>query len=705
VTGMVELSPSRGLPHTAPIRSSGRRTMHHPSAATRAAGPDFRAGVIEGFYGPPWSDAERLRLLDWMSRFGLGTWLFAPKDDPHHRAAWREPYPGIEAERIRALVAACAARGIEFVWGVSPGLDIRHSDPADTAALLDRFEELSRLGCRAFALLLDDIPDSLHPDDVTRFGSLAAAQAHVASAAQAWIGPRHPGSRLLVCPTPYCDRMLAAGLGGPGYLDELGERLDPAIDVLWTGPEIVSGSITPEAIEPIAARLRRAPVLWDNLFADDYDGNRCFTGPYAGRPPALRDHVRGILLNPNNELPLNFVPLHTFASWLRGDASWDPAAAHRAAVADWLPAFALLPAAPGRPPREPVSLDDLTLLSECFYLPHAHGPGAAALLEGAAGLVGKPADAWGDAERDALAMARRLKALGYRLADLADRGLLHALARRLWPLREECTLLLHHAENRLRAARGEAASPSDDHLPGTFRGGFLAELQEIVPVPWERSPRHAPAFTIRPARPDDEPAAMRVCLETGDDGGDATTFYRDDPDALGRIFVAPYFAFAPDLAWVVEDENGVCGYCLAAADSGAFYDRYEREWRPRLVARFPEPTGDPAGWTRAEQVHRLYHHPDHLVPGPPGHYPAHVHVDLVARAQGRGLGKTMMQIVLGDLRRRGVPGVHLGVGTVNARAQGFYRKLGFAELGRTGGADGCTWMGLRFDARDGGASR
>ena len=149
---------------------------------------------------------------------------------------------------------------------------------------------------------------------------------------------------------------------------------------------------------------------------------------------------------------------------------------------------------------------------------------------------------------------------------------------------------------------------------------------------------------------------------------------------------------------MVEDDEGVCGYCLGAADSAAFYDSFERQWRPNLTARFPAPTGAPATWTRSQQIHHLYHHPDHLIPGPPGHFPAHVHIDLLPRAQGRGLGTRMMTVVLDELRRRGLPGVHLGVGTVNARAQAFYRKLGFAELCRVGGADGCTSMGLRLDA-------
>lgn len=674
----------------------------------QAAAPRCPGGVIEGFYGPPWSDAERRTLLDWMARFGLGTWLYAPKDDPWHRAAWREPYPAAEAARIAGLVADCRTRGIEFVWGVSPGLDIRHADPADGAALAARIDELVGLGCRAFALLLDDIPDDLHALDAARFGSLAAAQASVAGALLARIRARVPDGRLLFCPTPYCDRMAAAGLGGPGYLATLGALLDEAIDVFWTGPEIVSEAITPEAIHPVAGLLRRPPVIWDNLFADDYDGERCFLGPYSGRPRALRGSVRGILLNPNNELPLNFVPLHTFNAWLSGDGPWDGRAALVAALRDWLPAFRLLDAAPGRAAREPVSPDDLLLLADCFHLPHEPGAGARALLEGAAGVMAKPPEAWGAAETSALDAADRLRRLATRLADLADRGLLHALARRLWPLREECALLLHEASNRRRRGAGLPPRPDDDHLPGTFRGGFLAGLRALVPPPWEAAPAgRGPApgtFLVRPARSDDEPAAYRVCLETGDDGGDGTPFYRDDPDALGRIFVGPYFAFAPDLAWVLEDEQGVCGYCLATEDSDRFYERYEHQWRPQLAARFPEPTGDPAGWSRAAHVHRLYHHPDHIVPGPPGAFPAHVHIDLVARAQGRGLGTRMMRIALDELRRRGAPGVHLGVGTVNTRAQAFYRKLGFVELGRTGGADGCTWMGLRLGGAAGGSA-
>ena len=94
-------------------------------AAGREASSGWSAGVIEGFYGPPWTRAEREQLLDWMARFGLTTYLHAPKDDPHHRAVWRRPLPPAAVADLADLVDACRRRGIAFVWAIHPALDIR----------------------------------------------------------------------------------------------------------------------------------------------------------------------------------------------------------------------------------------------------------------------------------------------------------------------------------------------------------------------------------------------------------------------------------------------------------------------------------------------------------------------------------------------------------------------------------------------------
>jgi ribosomal protein S18 acetylase RimI-like enzyme len=200
--------------------------------------------------------------------------------------------------------------------------------------------------------------------------------------------------------------------------------------------------------------------------------------------------------------------------------------------------------------------------------------------------------------------------------------------------------------------------------------------------------------TIRLARPGDDPGAYYVCLKTGDHGKDGEPFFREDPDALGRIFVGPYLAFEPDLSLILEDEQGICGYALGALDSHAFYERYEREWRPNLCARFPDPQGDQTQWTRLQHVYSWYHHPDYFCPEPYAAYSSHLHIDLLPRAQGRGYGRGMLEQVMDKLRQRGSPGAHLGASMINTQAIGFYERLGFRELIRVAaGDDGVIYMG------------
>ncbi len=188
-------------------------------------------------------------------------------------------------------------------------------------------------------------------------------------------------------------------------------------------------------------------------------------------------------------------------------------------------------------------------------------------------------------------------------------------------------------------------------------------------------------FTLRHARPEDRAAAYRVCLMTGDSGRDATHLHQD-PDALGHVYVGAYLAFEPTFAFVLEDAAGVCGYTLGALDSRRYYQRYREEWLPPLQAQRPAPQGDRATWTRDQQLWHLYHHPDIFLPAAETTFPSHLHIDLLPRAQGRGIGREMMRVLLGALTAHGSPGVHLAMALDNHRAARFYAQLGFRELAR-----------------------
>lgn len=445
---------------------------------TPSAHPDFLAGVIEGFYGPPWSLAERLELFDWMAQGGLNTYLYAPKDDLKHRAIWRELYSETEAEVLRTVIQACRQRNLRFIYALSPGLDIRYSNGSDVEQLQRRFEQLLGLGVQDFALLFDDIPDRMAAEDQKRWDSFAAAQCHLTNTMFQWVRARSPQARFLFCPTPYCGRMAARHYGGEGYLATVGRELLAEIDVCWTGPEIISREITVAHVQELHAVLRRKPLIWDNLHANDYDGRRFYCGPYAGRPPALRNEVAGVLSNPNCEFSLNFVPIRTLGEFVRcpASAAWDARQAYLTALREWLPRFATV--------GQPLTLEDLILLGDCYYLPHEEGPEAEALVEGVNRILSKNFQGVDDEIANFRQRASRLREVCVRLTELRNRPLFHALSRRIWELREELDLLERYVEFKSKPASEQTAFGSDFHLPGTYRGGIVPRLQRLlVPQP------------------------------------------------------------------------------------------------------------------------------------------------------------------------------------------------------------------------------
>lgn len=434
---------------------------------------DFLAGVIEGFYGPPWSQAERFELFDSMAAWGLNTYLYAPKDDLKHRAIWRELYSAAETESLRELIHGCQQRKLRFIYALGPGLDIRYNHEADLEQLKRRFEQMLGLDCQHFALLFDDIPDRMAAEDLKRWDSFASAQCHVTNALFKWVRERSPRACFLFCPTPYCGRMAERKYGGEGYLATVGRELFPEIDVFWTGPEIISREIPIEHIRDLQKLLRRKPLIWDNLHANDYDGRRFYCGPYAGRPLELRGEVAGVLSNPNCEFALNYVPLRTLAEFVGCERTWDARQSYLSAMREWLPRFATV--------GQPVTLEDLILFGDSYYLPYEEGPEAEALFQMARRLIFGGNETVDSSLTAAFReRAARLREFCVRMTELQHRPLFYALSRRVWELREELDLLEKYFEFKSKVGQKDSAFGSDFHLPGTYRGGLVARLQRLL---------------------------------------------------------------------------------------------------------------------------------------------------------------------------------------------------------------------------------
>lgn len=184
---------------------------------------------------------------------------------------------------------------------------------------------------------------------------------------------------------------------------------------------------------------------------------------------------------------------------------------------------------------------------------------------------------------------------------------------------------------------------------------------------------------LRSFRPGDESALADICLRTGDAGSDATGIL-DDDDIWGAVFVLPYVARHPELAVVVETDDGrVAGYAVATGDTDGFEEWFQHQWWPRFADRWPHPAGEPS--SREDGV--LSYAYGRRADAEPfaAAYPAHLHIDLLPELQGQGWGRRLIAALTDALRAAGVPGVHLVAAGTNAGAIAFYERLGFTRLG------------------------
>jgi ribosomal protein S18 acetylase RimI-like enzyme len=182
---------------------------------------------------------------------------------------------------------------------------------------------------------------------------------------------------------------------------------------------------------------------------------------------------------------------------------------------------------------------------------------------------------------------------------------------------------------------------------------------------------------IRAFQRDDLNDLYRVCLETGAGGGAA---YRDNR-LVGHVYAAPYALLSPQSVFVAEDGLGVGGYIVGTPDTRYFEALLEAEWWPGLRRVYSDPSATSrTGWSKDQlMMHRIYHPaytPSEIV----DRYPAHLHINLLARLRGQGIGRRLMDQWLRTIREMGSPGAHLAVGAANLRAIQFYQACGFREL-------------------------
>ena len=277
--------------------------------------PDLKyRGVVEGFYGTPWSHEVRISLIDFYGQNKMNTYLYGPKDDPYHSCPnWRLPYPEDEARNIGELVKACESNRVDFVWAIHPGQDIKWNEE-DYGNLLNKFNLMYDLGVRSFAIFFDDISGE---------GTNPTRQAELLNRLNSeFVKVKGDVRPLIVCPTDYS--RLWANPGPNGNLSIYGKILDPSIEVFWTG-DYVCSDLTEETMEWVNTRIKRPAFYWWNFPVTDYARHIIMQGPAYGLDKSLTgDDLCGIVSNPMEHGEASKIALYGVADYSWNIAGYNP---------------------------------------------------------------------------------------------------------------------------------------------------------------------------------------------------------------------------------------------------------------------------------------------------------------------------------------------------------------------------------------------
>lgn len=279
-------------------------------------------GVVEGFYGNPYSHSDRIEQFKFYGRTKLNTYIYGPKDDPYHRDKWRELYPEQERKRISELVTQAHQRGVRFVWAIHPGLDIKWTEE-DRKAVVRKCEDMYRLGVRSFAVFFDDISAD---DESARHQAelLNYLYEHFEKTGMK-IGS------LILCPTQY-NQAWAKG----AYLDILGTKMNPKIEIMWTGKTVVT-MIDRETMEYVNARIRRKGYIWLNYPVTDFAVDHILLGPMRGNASDIDQLVSGFVANPMEYAEASKVGIFGVADYLWNMKAYDADRAWEGAVKELYP--------------------------------------------------------------------------------------------------------------------------------------------------------------------------------------------------------------------------------------------------------------------------------------------------------------------------------------------------------------------------------
>ena len=280
-------------------------------------------GLVEGYYGNPYSEADRMGLLQMFGEMKMNVYIYGPKDDAYHKSKWREEYPTALGQKITEYVNVAKANKIEFMWAIHPGEDIQWND-TDRANIVNKLKAMCALGVRSFAVFWDDLwnDDGTHGDEQAELMNYIAAELKKA----------YPDVKpLTICPTQY-----NRGWANSVYLPALGTIMDSDINIMWTGNSVVD-MINYSDMTWINNQIKRKAYIWLNYPVSDYCINHLLMGPTYGNDLNIADMLSGFVSNPMEYAEASKVSLFSIADYTWNMPAYDSNASWEAAMKYLMP--------------------------------------------------------------------------------------------------------------------------------------------------------------------------------------------------------------------------------------------------------------------------------------------------------------------------------------------------------------------------------
>lgn len=266
-------------------------------------------GIVEGFYGEPWSLEDRLDMIDFCAAHGFNAYIYAPKDDPYHREKWRKSYPKSKLKEIQQLVEKSKEKNIEFIFAISPGLNSEFNKD-DLKKILKKISTMKSIGINRFAIFFDDIPVKRPEGQAEFLNSIA----------------KELDSEILTVPTEYFRPNMQL------YTETFAAKIDSKILPLYTGEAVVGNSLSDEDYSKAVEIYHRPLGIWWNYPVNDYMKEKIALGAIENLP--RHSEIPAIFFNPMSQSQLSKIALATGADYALDPRNYDSKKSWNRAIED-----------------------------------------------------------------------------------------------------------------------------------------------------------------------------------------------------------------------------------------------------------------------------------------------------------------------------------------------------------------------------------